>query len=120
MIHVCDGMTFGTQELWSACRDEHEECEPAHQGGSLMWMIALHRIQDRSEQALDHLWLTPREDSKMQRKCVETSVLVSPLISAFIHHRLRINMRALAGLRTSRSITMHCRYYRRNNRNFVS
>ena len=43
------------EELWSACRDEHDECEPAQQGGSLMWIIALHRIQDRSEQALDHL-----------------------------------------------------------------
>ena len=43
------------EELWSACRDEHDEYEPAQQGGSLMWMMALHRIQDRSEQALDHL-----------------------------------------------------------------
>ena len=56
MAHVLGLLQHNAdEELWSACRDECDECEPAQQGGSLVWIIALHRIQDRLEQALDHL-----------------------------------------------------------------
>ena len=36
------------EELWSACRDEYDECKPAQQGGSLMWInssVSLHPDQ---------------------------------------------------------------------------
>ena len=43
------------EELWLKCLEKYEDFEPSQQGGPLMLILVLQRIQDRSEQTLDFL-----------------------------------------------------------------
>ena len=43
------------EALWNKCMERYEEYHPMEQGGPLMAFLILQRIQDSSEQALDHL-----------------------------------------------------------------
>lgn len=43
------------EDLWATCRELYDDFRPVQQGGPLMLILLLQRIQNQSEQALDHL-----------------------------------------------------------------
>ncbi len=57
--HMAYTFTFlknNTHEtLWNSCADEYDAFKPLQKGGPLMAYLLLRRIQDSSEQAMDHL-----------------------------------------------------------------
>ena len=85
------------EKLWAKCLEEYEEFHPLQQGGPLMFLLILTRIQNNSESAITHLIdkVTKLKISKLTGKNVNTAVSLikatyQVLLSVSTSHRLYV------------------------------